>query len=95
MERNGSFGSGYLCEILPSAEEPGKDLHVTQNSSEPRPNDSFSKEGKSRQSRGPVKAVQGSSFTSPVNRGTPGQSAVLLDQRSANFSIKRQIVFLR
>lgn len=41
MERNGSFVSGYLYEILPSAKEPRGDLHVTQNSSEARPNNSF------------------------------------------------------
>lgn len=45
MERNGSFVSGYLCEILPSAKEPRGDLHVTQNSSEARPNHSFSRKG--------------------------------------------------
>jgi hypothetical protein len=39
MERNGSFVSGYLWEIVPSAKEPRKDLHATQNSSEARPKD--------------------------------------------------------
>lgn len=39
MERNGSFVSGYLWEIVPSAKEPRKDLHTTQNSSEARPKD--------------------------------------------------------
>lgn len=45
MERNGSFVSGYLCEILPSAKEPRGDLHVTQNSSEARPNKASSRKG--------------------------------------------------
>lgn len=45
MERNGSFVSGYLCEILPSAKEPRGDSHVTQNSSEARPNNAFSRKG--------------------------------------------------
>lgn len=45
MERNGSFVSGYLCEILPSAKEPKGDLQVTQNSSEARTNNAFSRKG--------------------------------------------------
>lgn len=45
MERNGSFVSGYLCEILPSAKEPRGDLRVTQKSSEARPNNAFSRKG--------------------------------------------------
>lgn len=45
MERNGSFVSGYLCEILPSAKEPRGDLHVTQNSSKARRNNAFSRKG--------------------------------------------------
>lgn len=39
MERTGSFVSGYLWEIVPSAKEPGKDSHGTQDSSEARPQD--------------------------------------------------------
>lgn len=45
MERNGSFVSGYLWEILSSAKEPREDLHATQKSSEARPKDIFSTEG--------------------------------------------------
>lgn len=41
MDRNGSFVSGYLWEILSSAKEPREDLYATQDSSETGPKDLF------------------------------------------------------
>lgn len=95
MERNGSFVSGYLCEILPSAKEPRGDLHVTQNSSEARPNNAFSRKGQAPVCLSAYYIVQENRWLMSHTQWAgviPGRwPGVFLDQWSTNF-VNGQIV---
>lgn len=78
MERNGSFVSGYLWEIVPSAKEPRKDLHDTQNSSEARPKDFLPLRDSPLPGEGLVNCREADSATSPA-AAAPGRLGVFLD----------------
>lgn len=88
MERNSSFVSGYLCEILPSAKEPERDLHVTQTSSEARPSNSFSRKGTVTSLRENLLNRSGKQIISPIKWAVImlGKSGICLEMHSTKFS---------